>query len=46
MERKAGKMKEKVAHNFGLKVLSVGLAALLWLVVINSQNTIQAAIHP
>lgn len=41
MERKAGKMKEKVAHNFGLKVLSVGLAALLWLVVINSQDPME-----
>ncbi|MBR6642142.1 MAG: hypothetical protein IKL28_00600 [Lachnospiraceae bacterium] len=34
-------MKEKVAHNFGLKVLSVGLAALLWLVVINSQDPME-----
>ena len=41
MERKAGKMKEKVTHNFGLKLLSVGLAALLWLVVINSQDPVE-----
>ncbi len=41
MERKAGEMKEKVTHNLGLKLLSVGLAALLWLVVINSQDPIE-----
>ncbi len=41
MERKAGKMKEKVTHNLGLKLLSVGLAALLWLVVINSQDPVE-----
>lgn len=34
-------MKEKVSHNFGLKVLSVALAALLWLVVINSQDPVE-----
>ena len=34
-------MKEKVTHNFGLKLLSVGLAALLWLVVINSQDPVE-----
>ncbi|MBQ8633027.1 MAG: hypothetical protein IJ420_05430 [Lachnospiraceae bacterium] len=34
-------MKEKVTHNFGLKVLSVALAALLWLVVINSQDPVE-----
>lgn len=36
-------MKERVSHNFGLKVLSVALAALLWLVVINSQDPIETA---
>jgi len=34
-------MKEKVTHNFGLKMLSVALAALLWLVVINSQDPVE-----
>ncbi len=34
-------MKERVTHNFGLKALSVALAALLWLVVINSQDPIE-----
>lgn len=34
-------MKEKVTHNFGLKLLSIGLAALLWLVVINSQDPVE-----
>ena len=34
-------MKERVSHNFGLKVLSVALAALLWLVVINSQDPVE-----
>lgn len=34
-------MKERVSHNFGLKVLSVALAALLWLVVINSQDPLE-----
>ena len=34
-------MKERVTHNFGLKLLSVGLAALLWLVVINSQDPVE-----
>lgn len=34
-------MKEKVTHNFGLKLLSVVLASLLWLVVINSQDPIE-----
>ena len=42
MERKAGEMKEKLTHNLGLKLLSVGLAALLWLVVINSQDPVEA----
>ena len=41
MERKAGKMKEKVTHNLGYKLLSVVLAALLWLVVINSQDPVE-----
>ena len=41
MERKEGKMKEKLTHNLGLKLLSVGLAALLWLVVINSQDPVE-----
>lgn len=41
MERKTGKMKEKVTHNLGLKLLSVALAALLWLVVINSQDPVE-----
>ena len=41
MERKAGKMKETLTHNLGLKLLSVGLAALLWLVVINSQDPVE-----
>lgn len=36
-------MKEKVTHNFGLKLLSVGLATLLWLVVINSQDPVETA---
>ncbi len=36
-------MKEKVTHNFGLKLLSVALAALLWLVVINSQDPVETA---
>ncbi len=34
-------MKERVTHNFGLKMLSVVLAALLWLVVINSQDPVE-----
>lgn len=34
-------MKERVSHNFGLKLLSVVLAALLWLVVINSQDPLE-----
>ncbi len=34
-------MKEKVTHNLGLKLMSVGLAALLWLVVINSQDPLE-----
>jgi len=34
-------MKERVSHNFGLKLLSVMLAALLWLVVINSQDPVE-----
>jgi len=41
MERKAGEMKEKVTHNLGLKLLSVALASLLWLVVINSQDPVE-----
>lgn len=41
MERKAGEMKDRVTHNLGLKLLSVGLAALLWLVVINSQDPME-----
>lgn len=41
MERKAGEMKEKVTHNLGLKVLSIALASLLWLVVINSQDPVE-----
>ena len=36
-------MKEKVTHNFGLKLLSVALASLLWLVVINSQDPVETA---
>lgn len=36
-------MKEKVTHNLGLKLLSVGLATLLWLVVINSQDPVETA---
>lgn len=43
MERKAGEMKDRVTHNLGLKLLSVGLAALLWLVVINSQDPMETA---
>lgn len=34
-------MKEKLTHNFGYKLLSVVLAALLWLVVINSQDPME-----
>ena len=34
-------MKERVSHNFGLKALSVALAALLWVVVINSQDPLE-----
>ena len=41
MEKEAGKMKEKITHNFGLKVLSLGLATLFWLVVINSQDPVE-----
>jgi len=41
MERKAGEMKDRVTHNLGLKLLSVGLAALLWLVVINSEDPME-----
>ncbi|MBP3569544.1 MAG: hypothetical protein J6K04_10315 [Lachnospiraceae bacterium] len=37
-------MKEKLTHNLGLKLLSVGLAALLWLVVINSQDPVETVI--
>ena len=38
---KAREMKERVSHNFGLKVLSLALAALLWIVVINSQDPVE-----
>ena len=38
---KAGEMKERVSHNFGLKVLSLALAAVLWIVVINSQDPVE-----
>ena len=41
MERKTGEMKDRVTHNLGLKLLSVCLAALLWLVVINSQDPME-----
>lgn len=34
-------MKEKLTNNIGLKLLSLGLAALLWLVVINSQDPVE-----
>ena len=34
-------MKEKVTHNLGLKLLSIALASLLWLVVINSQDPVE-----
>lgn len=34
-------MKDKVTHNLGYKLLSVALAALLWLVVINSQDPME-----
>lgn len=34
-------MKEKLTHNLGYKLLSVALAALLWLVVINSQDPVE-----
>lgn len=34
-------MKEKFTNNLGLKLLSVALAALLWLVVINSQDPVE-----
>ena len=34
-------MKERVTHNFGLKALSLALAALLWVVVINSQDPLE-----
>lgn len=34
-------MKDKVTHNLGYKLLSVALAALLWLVVINSQDPVE-----
>lgn len=34
-------MKERITHNFGLKILSVALSALLWLVVINSQDPME-----
>ena len=38
---KAREIKERVTHNFGLKVLSLVLAAMLWLVVINSQDPVE-----
>ena len=34
-------MKELITHNFRLKVLSLALAALLWVVVINSQDPVE-----
>lgn len=34
-------MKERVTHNLGLKLLSIALAGLLWLVVINSQDPVE-----
>ena len=34
-------MKERVTHNLGLKVLSLALAALVWVVVINSQDPVE-----
>lgn len=34
-------MKEKLTNNIGLKLLSLGLAMLLWLVVINSQDPVE-----
>lgn len=43
MEKKTGKIKEKLTHNIGLKLLSLCLATLLWLVVINSQDPVETA---
>ena len=43
MDRKTGKIKEKLTNNIGLKLLSLSLATLLWLVVINSQDPIETA---
>lgn len=34
-------MKEKLTNNIGLKLLSLALATLLWLVVINSQDPVE-----
>ena len=34
-------MKERVTHNFRLEVLSLALAAVLWVVVINSQDPVE-----
>ena len=31
-------MKEKITHNLGLKILSVVIAFLVWLIVVNVSN--------
>ena len=34
-------MKEKLTNNLGLKLLSLLMATLLWLVVVNSQDPLE-----
>lgn len=41
MENKTEKIKEKITHNLGWKLLSIVLAALLWLVVINAEDPME-----
>ncbi len=41
VQEKLRKAKERLTHNLGLKLLSVALASLLWLVVINSQDPVE-----
>lgn len=35
-------MKNKLTHNFGLKLLSLGIAIIFWIVIVNSQDPIES----
>lgn len=35
-------MKKKLTHNFGLKLLSLGIAIVFWIVIVNSQDPIES----